>query len=373
MTSLRFEPSAAATDPLRRFLIQGVLWNLLLFGLIRLTWVDRHFLQALVDIEQSIVRWYAGAPHASLVVTTDCSGADVMALCAGVTLAYPAAWRRRLAGLAGGIGLILVLHVGRIATLYQARTVASVDWLHRFVWPIVLVILTVAYVFWWMRQSEALRVERRSELTRVARPLIVATLAYAAAVPSVFTAAWMYHIGAWTAACGAMLLRAFGTTVHASADVLVTSRGGFQVTPECLFTPVLPLYAAAMWVLPATRAKRTALMAGAIPLFFALGVIRLLALALPPLVIEHPAFLAHGFYQLMLGASAIVGAAYLGTREQESRWPTKARALIAIVSAIVVATVFGGFWQQGVLRLAGTIRLVVPVARVVLTTPCDHK
>jgi len=33
-----------------------------------------------------------------------CSGADAFALCAGAILAYPAVWRMRLAGVAGGIG-----------------------------------------------------------------------------------------------------------------------------------------------------------------------------------------------------------------------------------------------------------------------------
>jgi len=61
----------------------------------------------------------AGAPVLPVEVTLACSGADVIAICLGAILAYPVPWRRRLAGAAGGLALILCLNTLRIATLGQ--------------------------------------------------------------------------------------------------------------------------------------------------------------------------------------------------------------------------------------------------------------
>src|SRR5262245_61852404 len=92
-------PAALAEPRIGAFLLQGLFWNVMLFGLIRLTWVDRHIISSLIGFQQAIVTWYAGAPHIGIAITSDCSGADVMALSAAVTLAYPVAWRRRIVGL----------------------------------------------------------------------------------------------------------------------------------------------------------------------------------------------------------------------------------------------------------------------------------
>ena len=184
-----------AAPRVRSFLFQGVLWNIVFFGLIRLAWVDRHFTQALVAFQQAIVNWYAGAPRLGLVVTSDCSGADVMALCAAVTLAYPVAWTRRIAGVAAGIGLIVAFNIVRIATLYRASTPATLEWLHRVVWPVALVVVTIAYVLWWIRRSE--RNDNRTDgtIARMTKPLVVLGLAYAATVPWAFVSGSLQRAG----------------------------------------------------------------------------------------------------------------------------------------------------------------------------------
>jgi S-adenosylmethionine decarboxylase len=356
----------------RSFLIQGVLWNIVFFGLIRLAWVDRHFTQALVAFQQAIVNWYAGAPRLGLVVTSDCSGADVMALCAAVTLAYPVAWTRRIAGVVAGIGLIVAFNIVRIATLYRASTPATLEWLHRVVWPVALVIVTIAYVLWWIRRSE--RNDHRTDgtIARMTKPLVVLGLAYAATVPWAFVSGSLQRAGVWTVTCATMLTHAFGVEVHGVGNVLVTSRGNFQVTPECLFTPILPIYLAAVWAWPMAWRRRTAWILAAVPLFLALGVVRLLALALPPLVVSHPTFLAHGFYQLIMGLVAIVGAAHLAAWRRPGR-STTGRTVIAIGSALGAAVITGPLWQRAIVALAGLVHDVWPSTVTVLAGPNDQQ
>ena len=146
----------APATPARAFLIQALFWNVVLFGLIRLSWMDRHFIGSLVEFQKSLVFWYGATPHGGIVVTSSCSGADVMALCLGATLAYPTAWRRRLLGAAGGVVLILAVNAIRIASLYAviASAPSRLTLLHVYVWPAVLTVVIVLYVFLWIRWSE---------------------------------------------------------------------------------------------------------------------------------------------------------------------------------------------------------------------------
>ena len=101
----------------------------------------------------------------------------------------------------------------------------------------------------------------------------------------------------------------------------MTSRGAFQVTPECVLTPLIPLYlaAAAMW--PRRISRRVLALALALPVFFALGVMRVLILAVPPILRATPIIVAHGFFQLVLGVLVVGGAALIGSRATDSLLP----------------------------------------------------
>ena len=100
-----------------RFLGMAILWELTFFALLRQAWVERHALEPLARAQETIAHWYGAPQRASIAVTADCSGADVMALCFGVLLAYPVSWRRRLTGMAGALAIILTLNTLRIVTL----------------------------------------------------------------------------------------------------------------------------------------------------------------------------------------------------------------------------------------------------------------
>jgi len=51
----------------------------------------------------------------------------------------------------------------------------------------------------------------------------------------------------------------------------------------------------------------------------ALAVVRLLLLALPPVLAASPLFLVHGFHQFVLGALCVVGLALLRERPAPGR------------------------------------------------------
>ena len=98
-----------------RFLRDAMLWNIALFAVIRLPWVTDRVIGALIDFQTTLIAWYGAKASPGIVVAANCSGADVAALCIGVTLSYPVAWRRRIAGAAIGVAAIIAVNAVRIA------------------------------------------------------------------------------------------------------------------------------------------------------------------------------------------------------------------------------------------------------------------
>src|SRR5262245_55401600 len=103
-----------------RFLGLVALWNVVFFALLRAPWVISHAAYPLTALQAALAAWYGGRSDAPVVVTLECSGTDVMALCTGIVLAYPATWRRRLAGIGLILPVLFVVNVVRIGTLSRA-------------------------------------------------------------------------------------------------------------------------------------------------------------------------------------------------------------------------------------------------------------
>jgi S-adenosylmethionine decarboxylase len=197
--------------------------------------------------------------------------------------------------------------------------------------------------------------------------VFVSLILYAFAVPWVFTSSAMEVVSGWTAASGGAVLGALGAGAHVTGPVLNTARGGFVVTPECLFTPMIPISLAAILVWPMRLGRRFAWLAVAVPAFFALGVVRLLALALPAFLVDTPAFLAHGFYQVLAGLALIVVAAHLSAPDRSARRASE--RVIAGVLAAIAAAIVGGLWKDGLLWAAGGVQHVVPATLTSLQRP----
>ncbi len=230
----------------------------------------------------------------------------------------------RLAGAGGGIALILALNTMRIGTL--GRIAASPSWFqafHVYGWPALLAVAIPAYVFVWMRRSDRQRVSAHdgAPRERATFPLgpvplmwrfgvlaVVCLPLFAVGSPLYFESPAVIATAGFVVRASARLLQLFGIHTTAAGSVLSTARGQFAVTPECILTPLIPVYfAAVVAYMPGWRPRVLALLAAG-PLFVALGIARLLVVALPAALVASPLFLVHAFFQLLLGA-AVVGAA----------------------------------------------------------------
>lgn len=340
-------------------------WSLGLFGLLRVNWTEAHVLLPLTRL-QAVAAGLFVTPALPVQVTLACSGADAFALCLGAVLAYPVPWERRLAGAAGGAAVILGLNTLRIATL--GRAAAFPAWfhaLHIYVWPGVLTLAIAGYVLGWMRLVDRRRTAGEHESTPHApllaapsRRFVLLTIAFLflfiASSPLYLQSPAVLALSGFVARSAATILGIVGTSAHAAANVLWTPRGGFTVTPECIVTPLIAVYLAAICAY-STRWPRLILGVLAMPpIFIVLGVVRLLVIALPGAV-ASPMFVVHAFYQLLVGAVAVFLAAL---------WHHGGRRAVGHTLAGVIAGVLfvriAGPWYTPVVNAVGGAPLPDP-------------
>ncbi len=303
-----------------RFALGAVAASLGLFAFLRLPWVEAHLVLPLTNAQAGLAVALLGAPALPVVVTLACSGADALALCLGVVLAYPVRWRTRAAGAGGAVVLLLLLNTLRIGSL--GRAAASAPWfnaLHLYLWPAVLTLAIAAYVMGWMQladRSQTLPTRVRDAAGPPPRPTrrfaiwaVGLLLVFTAVTPLVAGSASVLAIATLIAGTAATILSSAGVQAHAAANVLWTPRGGFVVTQECLSTPVIPIYLAAVCAGVSGWPRRALWALAAIPIFLALAIARLLLVALPPALVASPVFLVHAFYQILFGGAVVLAAA----------------------------------------------------------------
>jgi len=372
-------------DPRRAttFLLGALFWSLGLFALLRTPWVETRLVLPLTQMQKQAADYYAGSPSVPVAVTLECSGTDVLALCLGAILACPVSWRARLAGTAGAVAFVLGLNTVRIATVgHAAVSPALFRALHLQVWPAILVLATAGYVFAWMRKAlgPTGRTEEGDTEDRALSPLVrrfapraaVLLVAFALCGPWIERSQALLEVGAWTARAAAFILTAAGMAAAATGNVLATSRGAFIVTPECLATPLVPLYVAGVLTARLAWPWRALALTAAPPVFAALAVARLLLLALPSALAASPLFLVHGFHQLVL---AVIGVALLAMwREPPAprMWARAAgRAGAALGAAAILAIVAGPALTSAVLGAARAVTSLAPHTLTELGGPGD--
>ena len=344
------------------FLFSALAWSLALFALLRSTWVEGRVVLPLTHLQKQAADFYAGPPAVPIAVTLECSAADVLALGLAAIFACPVAWRVRLAGAVGAVVFILGLNTVRIATLGGAAAwPALFRSLHLQVWPAVLVVATAGYVFTWMRASlgpapgapPPVEEDGPAALGRRFAPrAAVLLVAFALCGPWMAQSELLRRGGAWTARTAALLLTAAGLEATASGNVLATSRGAFLVTPECLATVLIPLSIAGLLTVRLAWPWRVLALAAVPPFFAALAVVRLLLLALPPMLAGSPLFLVHGFSQGVLAVASVVLLAFWREPPAPRRWArTAAHAGTALGAAVLLAA-GGGLALTGALRAA---------------------
>lgn len=357
-----------------KFALRGVAWSFGLFGLLRLNWTQVHAVLPFTRVQAGVAVALFGTPTLPVEVTLACSGTDALALCLGAVLAYPVQWRTRLAGAGGGAALILGLNTLRIGTL--GRAAASPAWfnaLHLYVWPAVLTLAIAGYVFAWMRRADRrhLQDERRVahrcstsvEIARDPSPIpigrpqpsrrfIVLTVAFlllfAAVSPLYLQSASVLALAGLVARAAAVILGIVGVSAHAAANVLWTPRGGFLVTQECISTPLIPVYLAAICTYSTTWRRLILGVLATLPLFTALGIVRLLVVALPD-VVASPIFLVHAFYQLLLGAVVV----FLAAVWRHGGRAALGHALLGVIAGVAFVHLVGPFYTRLVTYPAG--------------------
>ncbi|MCX6545818.1 MAG: hypothetical protein NTV05_15570 [Acidobacteria bacterium] len=372
-------PTDTVHSPTRAasFALRATAWSLGSFGLLRLPWFETHALLPLTRLESRLAVTFCGAPAGSIDVTLSCSGADALAICAGAILAYPTSRRMRLAGAGGGLMLVLGLNTLRIGTL--GRVAVSPVWfeiLHLYAWPAALILAVAAYVFGWMRRADGDTGDRNhvgESVTRVTPPvaafssarltprfiIVAGALLFlsTAASPLYVESAGVLAVAAFISRAAATVLSVFGVEAHAAVNVLWTSRGGFEVTQECISTPLIPIYLAAVIAYAGTWRRCALGLAAAAPLFIGLGIARLLVVALPAALVASPFFLIHAFYQLLLAAAVVAAAAVW----RHGAGGTGARlALTGMTLGVLVAYLLGVPYAHVLTRAAELVGGAVP-------------
>jgi exosortase/archaeosortase family protein len=356
-----------------QFGLRGVAWSLGLFGLLRLSWTETHLVLPFTRVQAAAAVGLFGTSALPVEVTLACSGADALALCLGAVLAYPVAWRIRLAGAAGGAALIVGLNIARIGTL--GLVAASPAWfsaLHVYLWPALLTLAIAGYVFIWMRRADrrqtqddggvagpsSTSIEDGRDIFSIDRPkptrrFVVLTVAFlllfSAASPLYLQSAGVLALAGFIARAAAVILGGAGISAHAAANVLWTPRGGFLVTQECISTPLIPVYLAAVWAHSTTWRRLILGVAAAAPLFIALGIARLLVVALPDAIVASPLFLVHAFYQLLLGAVVV----FLTAQWRHGGGAAGRHALAGVIVGVAFILLLGPLYTRIVTYPAG--------------------
>ncbi len=343
LQALRLHPSTA-------FLLRAVAWIALFFGLLRSPWVLDYVLLPFAGLQHRIACDLTGAPRGAVVVDQSCTGADAMALCVGVILAFPASWRLRLAGCGAGLALLSLLNMVRIGHLSLVAGSESFRLLHVFIWPALLIVAAAGFVFLWMVLASRRREgvpgllppgRTGGAFTRFALLTLVLVAVFYAFFERLLASRVLEAAAGWVAATAGVVMRGVGLEAAVSGGLLRTANGSWAVTPECVLTPMIPVYLAAVLAAPIGRWRRLGALLATVPLFLLLGIARLLVLGLPPALVGSHLVAVHGFYQLLAALLAVVLLAWLyrGRRETASR--VAARALGALVLGALIGVLVG--------------------------------
>ena len=365
MTMDPHPPSPAPPPPgMLRFALTAAAWFIGLFGVLRLDWVERTVLEPMAQLQQRIADQLTGAPTTLVYADASCSGGDAMALCLGTVMAFPTAtWSARLRGAAVGVVVIAAFNTLRLGNLsLVAANRSLLDLLHVYVWPSILILVAVAYVYVWMRRQE--RTDRVPDTTwhgparRFLLLTVVGTAAYFAAAGWLYESTLLYTLGGGVATTGAALMTAIGVSAAASGNLVRTAHGAFLVTQECIATPLIPVYAAAVLSAPLARGWRVAALGATPAIFFLLGVARLLVLALPTTLIASPTIAIHAFSQVLVAGLLVAGLAVLSARAGDRPHPVR-RVVWALGVGLVAALAAGPLWSDLLHRAGAGVQLLV--------------
>jgi exosortase/archaeosortase family protein len=357
-------PAATAAPSPFAFVLRVAIWVALFFGFLRIPWVQDKLLLPFADLQGDIACSLAGTPRGSVFIDLSCTGSDAMALCLGAIFAFPASWRQRIVGGLTGLLLISVANTVRIGSVSLVLHDKQLfDLLHVYVWPAIIIVIAAFYVFLWMRwvsspsrsnvAAEGAAPAGSSRSWRFAALTVILVIAYYGLSPWFLDSALLLAVAHRAAQTAGVIMNGIGIEAKVVGGYLRTSSGGWLVTQDCVATPLVPIYLAALLSASMAPWKRLVGLLTALPLFTLLGTSRLLVLAVPTSVVGSHEIAVHAFYQLLLGVVAVV----LIARYADSGTAVLARALgIAVLSGAALQVAF----TQGalpILRAAADLHL----------------
>jgi exosortase/archaeosortase family protein len=89
----------------------------------------------------------------ALTVAENCSAMELMFFFVSAVVAFPIAWRRKLAGIAIGIVFVPLVNLVRVASLFAVEVYAPArfELMHLEIWPLVLMAVTLVCWLAWIR------------------------------------------------------------------------------------------------------------------------------------------------------------------------------------------------------------------------------
>jgi exosortase/archaeosortase family protein len=343
------------------FALRAAGWNVALAGALHLPWIEAHLVAPVAALQGRAALAWAGLPSAPFAVTASCANVDVAAVCAGAILAYPASGRRRALGALGALACALFLNVARLASLAGAGARAF-DLLHLVVWPVAIAAGMFVYVVTWLCWNG---VFRRTAFGRFTLVSAVLCAVFVAAAPVYLQSHVLLIAAGSVASLAAGILRLAGVDAVATGQTLWSGGTGVVVTQECLATPLLPIAAAAVLVHPAAAWRRAAALAALVPAFFALGVVRLLLVAVPRWLVQSPLIVVHAFFEILIAAVCIMAASWL---QRDAEISPVRRAAIGLGVAAIVGVVSSWIGLADLLRPPGAPD---PQAAIALLPACQ--
>jgi len=217
------------------------------------------------------------------------------------------------------------------------------------VWPVAIAAgMSVYVVTWWCWNGD---VFRRTAFGRFALVAAALCAVFVAAAPLYLESRALLIAAASVASLAAGILRLTGIHAVAAGQTLWSGGTGVVVTQECLATPLLPIAAAAVLVYPAAAWRRIAALVALVPVFLALGVVRLLLVAVPRWLAHSPLTVVHAFFEILIAAASIAAAAWI---RRDAAVPPFRRAAIGLGVAAIVGVILNRIGPADLLRPAGT-------------------
>lgn len=98
------------------------------------------------------------SPYAALAVQKGCEGMEGFFLLFAAIAAFRTSLRQKVWGVLAGFGVIMILNIGRIASLYYVLRFEknAFGLLHGYLWPGCIVLAGALFFLWWTEQQEGM-------------------------------------------------------------------------------------------------------------------------------------------------------------------------------------------------------------------------